>query len=424
MENARILLLLMILSCGGFLAAQEVSEVFLTSDTSEVHFRQDKIRLEPQFRDNGERLAEIAERFDSLRADSSNQIRGILIVSGASPEGTSRRNRYLSDNRARVVFDYLIENNLADSACIEIESRGIDWKGLTTQIEASDLPYRDEVLEILAMPEWVVDGRRVVDGRKRRLMNLRGGDVWREIYDRYFPDLRRTRVMITYDIKRVDALHRPAIEVSGPQMPEFEMPVVSPPQPLSGSIARIETPRNRRNLYLAVKTNLLHDLLAIPNIGAEVGVWRGLTVGGGYRNIWLRNDDRTRWYRVEGFDAEVKYYVNDENRPFKGHHIGLYGQMLTWDVTIGSRGYLAERWAMGGGVTYGFALPIGKRFNLDFEIGVGVLSGTMHRYIPDDGCRVWQSAERFTTIDITKVGVSLQWLIGRGNHNERKGGRR
>lgn len=404
---------MILLLWGEALMAQNMSEVYVTSDTSEVYFRQDKIRLDPDFRDNGRRLSEITQRFDSLQSDSTNNLRSILIVSGASPEGPLHRNRYLSDNRAKVVYDYLIANNLVDSTDVEIESRGIDWKGLTEQIQASDLSYRDIVLEILATPECETKNGKLVESRKHRLMRLQGGAVWREIYEMYFPDLRRTKVMIAYD-----ALRRPTMDVPNADIPVFEMPIIVCPQPLSGSVARIEKPSNKRNLYLAIKTNLLHDLLIIPNIGAEIGVWRGLTIGGDYRNIWLRNDEWTQWYRVEGFEAEIKYYINEDNRPFKGHHVGLYGQMLTWDITLNDRGYLAERWACGGGVSYGYILPIGRRFNIDFEIGVGYLSGTMHRYIPQDGCRVWQSAEKFQWIGPTKVGVTLQWLIGRGNHNE------
>lgn len=413
---------MILLSCGGILAAQTVSECYETSDSSEVYFRQDKIRLDPLFRDNGSRLEVVTQRFDSLQSDSTSNLRSILIVSGASPEGTTRRNRFLSDNRAKVVYDYLIANNLADSADIEVESRGIDWIGLAEQIRSSDLPYRDAVLEILALPEWIVKNGKVVDGRKRRLMNLQGGDVWREIYERYFPDLRRTKVMLAYNIRRLNALRRPTMDVPDPALPTFEMPIADCPQTLSVSVARIDKPSRKRNMYLAIKTNMLHDLLVIPNIGAEVGVWKGLTIGGDYRNIWLRNDDWTRWYRVEGFEAEVKYYINEYNRPFKGHHVGIYGQMLTWDITFNNRGYLAERWACGGGVSYGYILPVGRRFNIDFEIGIGYLGGTMHRYIPQDGCRVWQSAEKFRWIGPTKVGVTLQWLIGRGNHNEKEGG--
>ena len=413
-----LLLILLFLSCL-FGYAQEISETYVTSDTLQVYFRQDKILLESQFRDNGKRLEEFSHHFNSLLSNPKSKVRSILIVSGASPEGPSARNRYLSDNRAKVVYDYLLNNHLVDSAHIEIESRGVDWKGLTVRVKESDLAYKNEVLDILELPEWISEGGKVKDSRKARLMNYQGGSVWNELYELYFADLRGTKVMIAYNIlkpKAVRPINTPPVEVqmvelskNVPPMPVFEPINVEPP--------KVKPPKDKKPFYLAIETNLLGDALLIPNIGAEVGIYKGLTVGGNYQNIWLRNSSYTRWYRFEGFEAGINYYINEEKRPFKGHHIGVYGQLVTWDFTINGRGYLAERWAYGGGVSYGYALPIGKRFNIDFEIGVGYLGGKMHEYIPEDGHRVWQSYEPFQWIGPTKLGITLQWLIGRGNYN-------
>ena len=398
---------ILLLFCG-FCRAQEISEVYLTSDTLQVYFRQDKILLEPQFRDNGKRLRDFSHHFNKLLYSPDSKVRGILIVSGASPEGPSTRNRYLSDNRAKVVYDYLLDNHLVDSAHIEIESRGVDWKGLEARVKESDLPYKDEVLEILKLPEWIKKDGKVTDSRKARLMDYRGGKVWNELYDLYFPDLRGTKVMIVYSILRKQEVQSPASgNVAGTDTIYVE----------KSDTVYIKGCKESRPFYLALESNLLYDAAVIPNIGIEIGVYKGLTVGGNYQNIWLRNNAYTRWYRFEGFEAGINWYINKEKRPFKGHHIGIYGQLVTWDFTIDGRGYLAERWAYGGSISYGYACPIGKRLNLDFEIGAGYLGGNMHQYIPDDGHRVWQFVEPFRWVGPTKAGITLQWLIGRGNHN-------
>ena len=423
-----VLILMLMLLSYGFCRAQEISEVYVTSDTLQVYFRQDKIQLEPQFRDNGKRLREFSILFNRLLNNPQSKVRSILVVSGASPEGPSTRNRYLSDNRAKVVYDYLLYNHWVDSAHIEIESHGVDWKGLATRVKASDLPYKDEVLAILDLPEWISKDGKVVDGRKNRLMNYQGGKVWKELYDLYFPDLRGTRVMIVYNILKQEEVKPPpppvvvktdTVFVDCPDTVYIEK-VNTDTVYIKETVVIPDTlPRKKEKkpFYMAVKSNLLYDALVIPNIGAEIGIWRGLTLGGYYQNIWLRNAARTRWYRLEGFEAEIKYYINKEKHPFKGHHIGIYGQLLTWDFTYKGRGYLAERWAYGGGISYGYILPIARRLNFDFEVGVGYLGGNMHEYIPMDGHRVWQFVEPFHWIGPAKLGVTLQWLIGRGNHN-------
>ena len=427
----RVLMLMLLLLSYGLCHAQEISEVYVTSDTLQVYFRQDKIRLDPNYRANSKRLRDFSRRFNKLLDNPENKVRSILVVSGASPEGPSTHNRYLSDNRAKVVYDYLLNNHLVDSEHVEIESRGVDWKGLAARVKASDLPYKDEVLEILDLPEWISKDGKVVDGRKHRLMNYRGGKVWQELYDLYFADLRGTRVMIAYNVLkkeeeppppkmviRTDTVYVKKNDTVYIKQINVDTIYVKVEVLHSGSIPA-ELPKNTRKkpFYLALKSNLLYDAAVIPNIGAEIGIWQGLTLGGYYQNIWLRNAARTRWYRLEGFEAEIKYYFNKEKRPFRGHHVGIYGQLLTWDFTYKGRGYLAERWAYGGGISYGYILPIARRLNLDFEVGVGYLGGNMHEYVPMDGHRVWQSLEPFRWIGPTKLGVTLQWLIGRGNHN-------
>lgn len=162
---------------------------------------------------------------------------------------------------------------------------------------------------------------------------------------------------------------------------------------------------------LALETNLLYDLLLIPNIGVEVGVYENITVGIRYHNIWLRNKAHTRWYRTEGLELNGRYYLNKERDPFKGHHVGVYVQMLTWDITFRQKGRLAERWSYGGGVLYGYNIPIIKDLNLDLEIGLGYLGGKRHRYTPQDGHRVWNSSKTHHWVGPTKIRVTAQWMI-------------
>lgn len=162
---------------------------------------------------------------------------------------------------------------------------------------------------------------------------------------------------------------------------------------------------------LALETNLLYDLLLIPNIGVEVGVYENITVGISYHNIWLRNKAHTRWYRTEGLEMDGRYYLNKEGLPFKGHHVGIYAQMLTWDITFRKKGRLAERWSYGAGILYGYNMPIIKDLNLDLEIGLGYLGGKRHRYTPQDGHRVWNSSKTHHWVGPTKIKVTAQWMI-------------
>ena len=46
-----------------------------------------------------------------------------------------------------------------------------------------------------------------------------------------------------------------------------------------------------------------------------------------------------------------------------------------------------------GGVAYGYSLPVGHRFNVDFTLGIGYLGGSYKEYIPLDGHYVWQTTK-------------------------------
>ena len=121
-----------------------------------------------------------------------------------------------------------------------------------------------------------------------------------------------------------------------------------------------------------------------------------------------------------------------KEKPLTGHHLGLYGQMITYDVEVGGRGYIADSgfgkdkeanpnlgWNWTAGLEYGYSLPIARRLNIDFTLGVGYHWGYFMEYLPIDGHYVWQATKRRQYIGPTKLEVSLVWLIGCDNFNKK-----
>ena len=85
-------------------------------------------------------------------------------------------------------------------------------------------------------------------------------------------------------------------------------------------------------------------------------------------------------------------------------------------------GSLWEKCNYAVGVEYGYSLPVGRRLNLDFVIGAGYWGGEYHTYVPDGDQYVWRETRRRRWFGPTKAEVSLVWLLGRGNYNDKKGG--
>jgi hypothetical protein len=75
-------------------------------------------------------------------------------------------------------------------------------------------------------------------------------------------------------------------------------------------------------------------------------------------------------------------------------------------------------------VEYGYALPIGRRLDLDFSIGIGFQGGEYKEYEPaddDTGHYVWEATKKRSWWGPTKAAITLRWDIGK---HSKKGDRR
>ncbi|MBR5298109.1 MAG: DUF3575 domain-containing protein [Parabacteroides sp.] len=174
-----------------------------------------------------------------------------------------------------------------------------------------------------------------------------------------------------------------------------------------------QTGENARPYYMALKTNLLYTAVAIPNIGLEFTFGKDWTVGANWMYAWWHNDHKYRYWRTYGGDLYVRKWLGKRHKEqvLSGHHIGLYGQALTYDFAWGGRGYMSNKWNYAGGVEYGYSLPIAKRLNLDFTIGVGYMGGLYKEYEPQDNHYVWQITKKRHWWGPTKAEVSLVWIL-------------
>ncbi|VFB13041.1 putative exported transmembrane protein [Bacteroides heparinolyticus] len=409
----RILTLLFLLLILGHSRGQD-TDVRRCSDSVRVYFRQGDSRLDPYFRENGARLRAFTDRFRTLLQDPSLRIKGLRVTAGASPEGNTDLNRRLSERRADAIRRLVSGYFPYDFGWLSTVPKGIDWDGLEKLVAGDGyMPYRHEALDILRYtPEWISRDGRVVDGRKRRLAMLGGGYAWRYMESRLFPELRASTLHVWYEEEKSVSVARDTVYVA---VPPGETAAVRNASPSGGA---------RRPFYMAVKTNLLYDAVVVPNLGLEFYLGRGWSVAGNWMYTWLKNDNRYRYHRVYGGDLELRRWLSYGRKPLTGHHMGIYGLLLTYDLEWGGKGYLGDRWSYGGGISYGYSAPIGRRLNLDFTLGIGYLDGEYYEYVPQEGHYVWKATKKRRWFGPTKAEVSLVWLIGHGNTNPKKGGKR
>lgn len=422
MKRPIILLLLLLLL--GHARGQE-SGIRRGCDSVRVHFRQGESFLDPSFRGNGGKLDAFTLRLEALLSDTACRVRGIRMVSGASPEGSTALNKTLSEQRAVWFGRYVSERFPGRDIPVLSSAPGIDWEGLILLTESDPgVPFRAEALEILRhTPEWITQGGVVTDGRKRRLALLGGGRTWRYMERHFFPELRSSVLKLWYECTRPDTVV--VIRTDTTEVVRTDSLIVLH----TDTVTIIEDvipiiPVSCRPFYLGLSTNLLYDALLIPNIGMEIYLGRGWSVAGNWMYAWWKSDRSHRYHRIYGGDLELRrrFGTKPGRSPLTGHHAGIYGQMLTYDLEWGGKGYLGDRWSYGAGIAYGYSAPIGRRLNLDFTLGVGYLGGEYFEYVPQDGLYMWQATKQRHWFGPTKVAISLVWLIGCNNHNSRKGG--
>lgn len=340
----------------------------------------------------------------------------LLIYASSSPEGPSALNQRLAIRRAENARAMLIDLfPQFDPKNIKVESRPNDWSGVILAIRRdSSIIHSNALLKVLTDP-----------GVKDKTAALRAiPEAYDEIRHGLLNYMRTATVTIQVIGKKdefSDIGPRPLI----PALSSVKAPAIEPPmdEPLSMPQAVQDI---RKPFYMAVKTNMLYDLALVPNIGLEFYLGKNISVAGNWMYSWWKND-RIAWYwRTYGGDLAVRYWFGPdaEKKPLSGHHVGVYGQIITYDFEIGGRGYLGDRWSYAGGIEYGYSLPVARRLNIDFNLGVGYLGGEFKEYLPIDGHYVWQATKKRNYIGPTKLEVSLVWLLGYGNHNEGKGGRR
>ncbi|MCD8270540.1 MAG: hypothetical protein LUD46_20255 [Parabacteroides sp.] len=195
-------LLMFLLFCGGVVSAQEPDSVNTDTTSVRIYYRVGRSTLDTLLRDNGTRLREFGRCVEAFLAGTTCRMQSVRITSGASPEGGSTVNDRLAKERAKHIGAFLRRNARLDTLRFESQPGGVDWKGLERLVAASEMPYKEEVLDIMRnTPEWIYDRMgKITDGRKRQLMLLRGGHSWHYMEEHFFPELRYSAVSIFWDM--------------------------------------------------------------------------------------------------------------------------------------------------------------------------------------------------------------------------------
>ena len=403
-----------------------------------IYFRPGYSLLELSYRDNAANMKALTQGIQTIKGNPCVQLQHIRILSAASPEGNSALNKRVAKRRGERLRDYLKETLVLPDSIFTVSSAGEDWQGLASLIAKEKTPWRNKALQIIRhTPEWVTRNGKVVDGRKRQLQNLDGGKAWKYMLDNHFYTLR-TGAVVVCEVKTLAAESTPsaaearleqarqeqARPESASQQSASQSPS-SPPFPAIPSQVHPEQEPPPAASYFALKSNLLYDALLVPNLSLEASIGSGWTLGAGGMFAWWSKDAKHRYWRIYGGDLEIRKYFGtlSKSKPLQGHHLGIYGDFLTYDFEFGAKGYQSKA-TYAAGIKYGYSHPIANRLNLDFALGIGYLHSNYKTYVPRDGCYVYQETKKRKWLGPTQAEISLVWLLGKGNTNNKKGGKK
>lgn len=399
------------------------------SDSAQVEFRQSHSHLDLNLGDNGRNLSRLLAAIRSAKSDSLPSVPVKIVVKGAaSPEGSAAFNKLLSEKRAESIYDYFSGELAVPRSKMDFIFLGRDWRGLKDLVE-KDLSVPDRTGVISLISEYLDQGdmsAAASNALLARLKALKGGVPYSYMYRNLFPRLRFSTLIVEF--LKPEPASQPVVTDPLPASPV-------PPVQIEDvdTVAGVEPDyvAARKPFYMAVKTNMLYDAAALPNIGVEFYLGRNWSVSADWTYGWWDNDSKHRYWRAYGGEVAVRRWFGPKakQKPLTGHHLGIYGGAFTYDFEFGGRGYMGgipggtlwDRCMVTAGVEYGFSLPVAKRINIDFTIGVGYIGGKYVKYDPSPyGGYIWKSIHRLNWFGPTKAEITLVWLIGHGNTNPRK----
>ena len=366
----------------------ESDSTYADADYTEIHFRQNKADLDTTYMDNQRSLKHLSRVMDSLGIEN---IAAVEIIAQSSPDGGLARNEWLTEHRSQVILEYMQSHFPELNDRLSLNTVTESWENLSMYV-AQDPNLteanRKKILDI-------VDSQTMsVATKKTRLKNNLGrqakiGDLYAYLLKYYYPVIRNTGIYILHNVEPVTAFNMPPmipyVEESKPVLPDTIGPAPDKPEPHVFEEPD-STPPERKRPVVAVKTNIPYwgyfrkDLGWAPiyNVEAEWyltenGRW---TLLGEYEFPWHTANDNHECFQIMNLQLEARRYFKKDSH-HSGHYLSAYLGANLFDICFdgySGHGYQGE--GLGGGLGYGYVLPLGKkpdtRWKLEFFIKGGV----------------------------------------------------
>ncbi len=225
----------------------------VTSHTAEVVIHYQKDRSEVLGKEvNKKEYKDFVNWLKGATANPRIDLKGITIPAYASPEGELSFNNELANERAKSAYETIVKEfkklkheKGSEASFYTQQGKGEDWEGFKALMEKSSIADKELILRVLTM-------YNDLSKREQEIRNM--AKTYKEIEETILPQLRRSVVVLSYDLTgKTDA----------------ELVEVSKSKPDSLTIEEI--------LFTATLTNDLNEKLRLYREAARVYPqdWRG-----------------------------------------------------------------------------------------------------------------------------------------------------
>lgn len=342
----------------------------------DIDFRVNRSVIEPTFGKNEAHLEEIIGFINIINSDPTLSILELTFCGTASPEGSSQLNRRLASNRLKALEKYVRSRVDIPDSLITYDDSYIPWDRFRKLVEGMDMDIgkKQEVLSIIDKDSYYVDyhGNSHIDGRVVELMRLDGGIVWKQLFS-LFHDLRGAYAVFT-TVKTPPDI--PIMDLKADVT--LQLDTVHP------HVFPVADTREHGYRHLHVSTNLPAWGLLISNATVEFDLAKHWTFALPVYYSALNYFRDNVKYRTFTLQPELRYWLKGcESSFYAGLHFGMSYYNVAFGDLFRYQDHLMKTPSLGGGLSIGYRLPLGKsqHWRLDFAVGAGIYNVHYDRFV-------------------------------------------
>ncbi len=421
-----IVLILLLCSFTLALAQQNKQEVC-------IDFPLLSAKLDSTYKNNASQRLEMLSFLKGVSKDTTVNIIDVTFKGVTSPDGNCKLNKKLAKARLATLENWLKHQVDFPDSLEHFTGETITWDDFKEILSSSDYPKKDAVLDILnnpALQDTTCLGR---NPREIEIKKLENGKVWQELEENFFSNMRRACVVVTAN-KIV--IKEPIVETPVEPLPSEtqDAPMLSLASDTI-SIPTLTTKETPDSLVsdtlqteewvrqLTLKTNALYWAMGMTNIAVDIDLaehWSfSLPV---FYSAWdyFVNDIK---FRAVGLQPEFRYWFKDTNKD--GWYLDAHFTMAYWNMAANGEYRYQDRNMeeplLGGGIGFGYRMPISKdkKWKVEFSLGVGVYNAPYDKFenVPN-GQLVESSSFIYYGIDQAAVSFSYTFDL------KKKGGKK